>query len=201
VTPEASDPRIDAYLDRKAEFARPILAHVRERVHAVVPGVEETLKWGAPAFTLDGKILLIMAAFKAHAALNFWRGQELRADEASVDGMGQFGKLRSLNDLPPAEELDRLIREAAELARSASAPRKLKQVPKVEPVMPPDFAAALALAPAAATYLDSASPSCRREYLEWIYSAKRDETRAKRIATAIAQLCDGKALNWKYQRS
>ena len=30
-----------------------------------------------PAFTVDGKILLIMAAFKAHAALNFWRGQEL----------------------------------------------------------------------------------------------------------------------------
>ena len=87
------DPRIDAYIAKAAPFARPILEHVRNRVHAVVPDVEETLKWSAPAFTMDGKILLIMAAFKAHAALNFWRGQELRGGDAKADAMGQFGKL------------------------------------------------------------------------------------------------------------
>jgi len=86
------DPRIDAYIAKAAPFARPILEHVRARVHAVVPDVEETLKWSAPGFTLDGKILLIMAAFKAHAALNFWRGQEIRGSKASGDAMGQFGK-------------------------------------------------------------------------------------------------------------
>ena len=75
--PLSRDARIDAYIAKAAPFAQPILDHVRARVHAVVPDVEETLKWSAPAFTVDGKILLIMAAFKAHAALNFWRGQEL----------------------------------------------------------------------------------------------------------------------------
>ncbi len=59
------DPRIDAYIAKAAPFAQPILNHVRTRVHAVVPEVEETLKWSAPAFTLGGKILLMMAAFKA----------------------------------------------------------------------------------------------------------------------------------------
>ena len=82
------DPRVDAYIARAQPFARPILEHIRERVHAAVPEVEETLKWSAPSFTLSGKILLMMAAFKAHAAMNFWRGQELRGEKANADGMG-----------------------------------------------------------------------------------------------------------------
>ena len=121
------DGRIDAYIAKAQPFAQPLLSHVRERVHAVAPGVQETTKWSAPAFTIDGKILLIMAAFKQHAALNFWRGQELRGNAANSDAMGQFGKLKSVDDLPPDAELDRLIGEAAELAKSAPAPRKVKQ--------------------------------------------------------------------------
>jgi uncharacterized protein YdeI (YjbR/CyaY-like superfamily) len=196
----ARDPRIDEYIERKAEFARPILSRVRERVRILVPDAAETIKWGAPAFTLDGKILLVMAAFKNHAALNFWRGRELRGDSASDDGMGQFGKLTSLADLPPAEELDGLIREAAELARSTPAARQAKAAPKPDQAMHPQFAEALAQSPEASAFFDGSSPSCRREYLEWINSAKRDETRAKRIATAVSQLAEGKKLNWKYEK-
>jgi uncharacterized protein YdeI (YjbR/CyaY-like superfamily) len=194
-----ADSRIDAYIARKNDFARPILEHVRERVRATVPEVEETLKWGAPAFTVDGKILLIMAAFKAHAALNFWRGQELRGDEASSDAMGQFGKLTSLADLPPDSELDDLIRGAAALARTAPAPRKPKHEPKAAPTLHPDFAAALAAAPKAKAALDDFPPSAQRDYLEWISDAKQDATRKKRIDTAIEWLSEGKRRHWKYQ--
>jgi uncharacterized protein YdeI (YjbR/CyaY-like superfamily) len=193
------DARIDAYIDRQAAFARPILEKVRARVHAVVPDVDETLKWGAPAFTLNGKILLIMAAFKAHAALNFWRGQELREDAAQADGMGQFGKLASLDDLPPDAELDELIRKAAELTASAPAPRKPKHASKAPPELHPEFAAALAAAPKAKAALDGFPPSAQRDYLEWIAEAKQPATRAKRIATAIEWLSEGKRRHWKYQ--
>jgi uncharacterized protein YdeI (YjbR/CyaY-like superfamily) len=194
------DPRIDAYIDRAQPFARPILAHVRERVHAACPQAEETLKWSAPSFTLDGKILLMMAAFKHHAALNFWRGQELRGSAAEADGMGQFGKLTSLDDLPPDEELDALIRKAAELTKSAPAPRKTKHAPKPPAELHPEFAAALDRAPRAKATLEAFPPSCRREYLDWIAEAKRDSTRKKRIATAIEWLGEGKRRNWKYER-
>ena len=193
------DPRIDAYIARAQPFARPILTHVRERAHAAVPEVEETLKWGAPSFTRDGKILLIMAAFKEHAAMNFWRGQELRGDQANADAMGQFGKLTTLADLPPDAELDRLIREAAELAKNAPAPRKVKHAPKPPPEMHPQFAAALDEAPKARATLDGFPPSARRDYLEWIAEAKQDATRAKRIATAVEWLSEGKRRHWKYQ--
>ena len=193
------DPRIDAYIAKSAPFAQPILSHVRERVHAVTPRVEETTKWSAPAFTLDGKILLIMAAFKQHAALNFWRGQELRGEAANSDAMGQFGKLKSVDDLPPDAELDRLIREAAELARSAPAPRKAKHEPKPAPTLHPDFAKALNAAPKAKAVLDGFPPSAQREYVEWISDAKQDATRSKRIATAIEWLSEGKRRHWKYE--
>ena len=168
-------------------------------MHAAAPQAEETLKWSAPAFTVDNKILLIMAAFKAHAALNFWRGQELRGGAANPDAMGQFGKLASLADLPTDSELDRLIREAAELAKSAPAPRKVKHAPKAAAAMHPDFARALAEAPKAKAALDGFPPSAQRDYLDWIAEAKQESTRAKRIATAIEWLGEGKRRHWKYQ--
>jgi uncharacterized protein YdeI (YjbR/CyaY-like superfamily) len=193
------DPRIDAYIARAQPFARPILEHVRERVHVVVPDVEETLKWSAPSFTVGGKILLVMAAFKQHAALNFWRGQELRGDDANAGAMGQFGKLTALADLPGDAALDRLIRDAAALAGSAPAPRKVKHQPKPPPGMHPEFAAALAKAPQAKATLESFPPSAQRDYLEWVAEAKQDATRAKRIATAVEWLSEGKRRHWKYQ--
>ena len=194
-----ADPRIDAYIAKAAAFARPILSHVRGRVRAVVPDVEETLKWGAPSFVLGGKILLMMAAFKAHAALNFWRGQELRGEQANADAMGQFGKLTSVDDLPADAELDVLILQAAELARSVPTPRKPKHAPKPAPQLHPEFAEALAASPKAKAALDGFPPSAQRDYLEWISDAKQDGTRHKRIAAAIEWLSEGKRRHWKYE--
>jgi uncharacterized protein YdeI (YjbR/CyaY-like superfamily) len=193
------EPRIDAYIAKAQPFARPILEKVRERVHAVLPDAEETIKWSMPAYTVSGKIVLITAAFKAHAALNFWRGQERESSHSSVGAMGQFGKIRSLDELPNHDELDRLIREAAELAARAPAPRKVKHAPKPPIDMHPQFEAALDKAGNAKATFDAFPPSCRREYIEWVGEAKRDETRAKRIATAIEWLSEGKRRNWKYE--
>ncbi|MBA3834849.1 MAG: YdeI/OmpD-associated family protein [Sphingomonas sp.] len=195
------DKRIDAYIERAQPFARPILRHIRERVHAAAPNAEEATKWGAPAFMVGGQILLIMAAFKAHAALNFWRGQELRGDEAQADAMGQFGRIRSLDDLPADAALDRIIRDAAALAESKPKARKIKQSPKPAAVMHPDFAAALQKAPKAKAALDGFPPSAQRDYLEWIVEAKQDATRHKRIATAIEWLSEGKRRHWKYEKA
>jgi uncharacterized protein YdeI (YjbR/CyaY-like superfamily) len=193
------DPRVDAYIAKSQPFARPILEKVRARVHAVLPEVEETMKWSMPTYTVGGKIVLITSAFKAHAALNFWRGQEIGDGSPKAGAMGQFGRLTSVEDLPPDTELDALIGEAAALAKTAPAPRKTKHEPKPAPEMHPDFASALAKADKAKSTFDNFPPSCRREYLEWISEAKREETRNKRIATAVEWLADGKRRNWKYE--
>ena len=193
------DARIDAYIERAQPFAKPILSHVRERVHAVLPNVEETLKWSMPSYTVGGKIVLLTAAFKAHIALNFWRGQELRGESAKADAMGQFGKIASLEDLPPDTEIDRLIREAAALAATVPAPRKVKHEPRAPAELHPDFAKALNANPKAKATLNGFPPSARRDYLDWIAEAKQDATRAKRIATAVEWLSEGKRRHWKYE--
>lgn len=192
------DPRIDTYIAKAAPFAKPILEKVRERIHAAAPEAQETIKWGAPGFTVDGKILLMMASFKAHAALNFWRGQEIGDGNPKAGAMGQFGKLTSVDDLPGNAELDALIREAAALAKTAPAPRKVKHE-KAPTTLHPEFAKALDANPKAKSVLDGFPPSAQREYLDWITEAKQEATRSKRIADAIQWLSEGKRRMWKYQ--
>jgi uncharacterized protein YdeI (YjbR/CyaY-like superfamily) len=190
------EPRIDDYITKAQSFARPILEKVRERVHAVMPDVEEAMKWSHPTYCRGGKIILGTAAFKAHAVVHFWRGQELGM-ETKDGAMGQLGKLTSVADLPA--DLDAMIAKAAELAATAPAPRKPKHAPKPAPDLHPQFAAALGKAPKAKVTFEAFPPSCKREYLEWVSEAKRDETRQKRIATAVEWLSEGKRRNWKYE--
>jgi len=190
------EPRIDVYIAKAPDFARPILEEVRERVHAAVPDIEEGMKWSVPTYLMNGKIVLGTAAFKAHAIVNFWRGQELGFD-TKEGAMGQLGKLTSVDQLPP--NLDEMIAMAAELSKSAPAPRKTKHALKPMPDLHPDFAAALEKSPKAKAVMEGFPPSCRREYLEWIAEAKQDSTRSKRIASAIEWLSEGKKRNWKYE--
>ncbi|HEU4958397.1 MAG TPA: YdeI/OmpD-associated family protein [Sphingomicrobium sp.] len=194
----SNDPRIDSYIAKAAPFARPILEHVRERVHAAAPEAEETMKWSSPAFTVDGKILLGMSAFKAHAAVGFWRAMEMGV-EVSKEAMGQFGKLTSVSDLPPDAEFDSMIRQGVELAKKAPAPRKVKHEPKPPAALHPEFASALKANPKAKEVLDAFPPSAQREYLDWISEAKQDATRSKRIADAIEWLSEGKRRHWRYE--
>ena len=190
------EPRIDAYIANSQPFARPILEKIRERVHAVMPDVEEAMKWSHPTYCKGGKIVLGTAAFKEHAAVNFWRGQEL-GFETSDGAMGQLGKLTGVEDLP--KDLDRMIAKAAELSARAPAPRKTKHDPRPQPAMHPEFAAALDKAPKAKASLEGFSPSAQREYFEWITEAKQEATRQRRIATALEWLAEGKRRNWKYE--
>jgi uncharacterized protein YdeI (YjbR/CyaY-like superfamily) len=195
----STDPRIDDYIARKPAFAQPILTHIRAAVHAACPDCDEAIKWGAPTFLYRGQIMIVMAAFKAHAALNFWHGKQLvEAGAARSDAMGQFGQLKSVADLPPADELDALIRKAVAVLGSDAKPvRTAKPKPPLE--TPAALQAALDANPAALATYTAFPPSCRRDYADWIAEAKRDETRAKRVAQAVEWLAEGKRRNWKYE--
>jgi uncharacterized protein YdeI (YjbR/CyaY-like superfamily) len=65
--------------------------------------------------------------------------------------------------------------------------------------VPQDLKSALARNAKARAAFEGFSPSHRREYVEWIEDAKRDDTRRKRLATAIEWMGEGKPRNWKYQ--
>jgi uncharacterized protein YdeI (YjbR/CyaY-like superfamily) len=203
------DPKIDAYIAKAQPFAQPVLNHLRKLVHKGCPGVDEAIKWSMPFFVYRGAILGSMAAFKEHCSFGFW-GQEIGGvlREAGVvqdGGMGTLGRITSVEDLPSEKEMLRWIREAAgfidrgEYTSPIAARNKVVKTPKPAPKVSPAFAAALKKNKKAASVFEAFSPSCRREYLEWIAEAKREETRDKRIAQAVEWIADGKQRNWKYQ--
>ena len=191
----AVDPRIDAFIAKAQPFAQPILSHLRDVIHRALPEVEEAIKWGRPSFVHEGRILAVFGAFKAHASLTLWKMGEATGREE--DGMGQFGRLTSLADLPDDAELIRLIRETASMRGSGSP--KPKKPPRPELPVPQELATALAAAPKAQTIWDGFAPSHRREYSEWVSEAKRAETRAARVAQSLEWIAEGKQRNWKYQ--
>ncbi|HEY7810476.1 MAG TPA: YdeI/OmpD-associated family protein [Allosphingosinicella sp.] len=195
-----NDLRIDAYIAAQADFARPILEHIRRVVREAAPEAEETIKWGMPHFTVGGRILAGMAAFKAHATFGLWRGKDVLGETGTErEAMGQFGRITSIADLPPEEELKAIIRAAADAAAKGRAP-KPKATPKPDVSVPEELHAALAEHAAAKATFDAFAPSCRREYSEWIAEAKRPETRARRVAQAVEWLAEGKRRNWKYEK-
>jgi uncharacterized protein YdeI (YjbR/CyaY-like superfamily) len=194
-----TDPRIDAYIASRADFARPILEHLRDILHEACPECEETLKWSSPSFLYKGKILASFAAFKAHAAFGFWSGsQVVDSGDKSASAMGQFGRLASLDDLPPRATLIELTRKAMKLIDEGVKPARSKSV-KAPLAVPQDLRAAIDAVPGAKATFDGFPPSCQREYVEWVTEAKRDETRAKRLAETIEWLAEGKRRNWKYE--
>lgn len=198
------DPRIDAYIEKSADFARPILKHIRSVVHETCPDAEETMKWSMPHFDYAGSMMLGMASFKEHCALGFWKGELiLGKDGVSTEAMGQFGCIRSVSDLPPKKVLAGYIRQAMKLNDDGvTRPKAKKATAKPKTVaVPSDLATALKKDRKARATFDGFSPSHRREYIEWITDAKRPETRQRRLDTTLDQLAEGKSLNWKYQRS
>jgi uncharacterized protein YdeI (YjbR/CyaY-like superfamily) len=195
------DPRIDAYIARSAEFAKPILKHLRKVVHAGCPEVVETIKWSMPHFDYKG-MMCGMAAFKEHCAFGFWKTELIldRDKQKEKPGMGAFGSIKSLDDLPNEKTLIGYVKKAAALNDAGIKVPGRAQPKKRAPIpVPDDLAAALKKNTKARQTFDSFSPSHRREYLEWITEAKREETRRERLEKTMRWLAEGKARNWKYQ--
>ena len=195
------DPRVDAYIAKAAPFAQPILAHLREVVHAACPECEEAMKWSMPHFMYKG-MLAGMASFKEHATFGFWKGDLVVTKDGRVDerAMGQFGRITKLADLPSKKVLTGYVKTAMQLNdEGVKSPRMERKAPSKAPVVPPaDLAAALKKNKKAGATYAAFTPGKRREYVEWITEAKTDATRQKRLAQAIEWMAEGKTRNWKY---
>ncbi len=201
------DERIDAYIEKAAPFARPVLKHLRKLIHRANPEVEETIKWGMPSFDYKGPYCG-MASFKQHAIMGFWKYKLLHdpnhyLGEPSAQGgdaMGNLGRITSLKDLPPDEAiLDFLIQAKRLNDEGIKLPAK-KAKPKPPGEVPDDLLAALKRNKNALEYFDAFSPSAKKDYIEWINEAKTDTTRQKRLDTAVEWISEGKRRNWKYEK-
>lgn len=199
------DKRVDAYIERSAPFAGPILRHLRSLVHQACPNVQETIKWGFPHFEYKG-ILCSMASFKNHCAFGFWKASAMSDPHGILStvgktAMGHLGQIRALADLPPDARLKEYITEAANLNENGvPLPKRIKVTEKKTLKIPPYFRSALRRNKKALQTFENFSNSHKKEYVEWVTEAKGEDTRMRRLATAIAWMAEGKGRNWKYVR-
>jgi hypothetical protein len=192
-----TDRRVDAYINKAAEFAKPILNEIRSRVHQACPDCIETIKWSTPAFDYKGP-MCGMAAFKAHCMFGFWKAPLVLGGS---NPHRRFRNLRSVADLPSKKEMAALIHKAMALNDDGVVVARAAREKKAPARVPADLASALAKNKNARTAFTAFSPSHKREYVEWITEAKREETRSKRVQTAVKWISEGKSRNWKYQRA
>jgi uncharacterized protein YdeI (YjbR/CyaY-like superfamily) len=199
------NPAVDAYIEKAADFAQPILSHLRSLVHKACPQVEEAIKWGFPHFTYKNDMLCHMAAFKQHCVFGFWKASLMKDDwlvenAKAETAMGHYGKIKSLKDLPADKIIMSQVKEAMKLNDEG------KKVPKEKPAKlatveaPEYFLKVIAKNKKAWAVWEKFSNSCKKEYVEWITEAKREETREKRIEKAGDWMAEGKDRNWKYKK-
>jgi uncharacterized protein YdeI (YjbR/CyaY-like superfamily) len=145
--------------------------------------------------------MCMMAAFKQHCSFGFWLSKEVTGG-SDEDGMGQFGKLATLKDLPSDRQLAAHLKKAMALNETGVKKARPKAAAKPAPTLPDELAAALVQKKhtAARTTWESFGPGAQREYVEWITEAKTDATRQKRLATTLEWLAEGKKRNWKYEK-
>jgi len=206
VPDEQIDPRVDMYIEKAGPFAQPVLTHLRNLVHQACPRATESVKWGMPFFLQQGIVLCHMAAFKQHCAFGFW-GPEMKKVLAtdglvSSKAMGSLGRITGLRDLPADRLLLRYMSQAAEFVESGQRKKSIDRKPKAAKPhlrVPVELSAALKKNKLAAKAFERFSPSCRREYVEWIWAAKRQETKERRVAQAVEWIAQGKSRNWKYE--
>lgn len=202
------DKRIDAYIARSADFAKPVLEHIRKLVHQASPDMEETIKWGMPHFDHEGKSVVSMAAFKQHAVFGFWKAELIKDPKNYMqarkaqggDAMGHGGKLTSVKDLPPDKVFIDFVKQAIRLNQEGVKlpPREKKSVDPKNTTAPDDFAKALKKNKKAWQVWEEWTPGKKKEYVDWIKEAKTDITRNKRIETSVEWISEGKIRNWKY---
>lgn len=200
-----TDPRIDAYIEKSQDFAKPILNHLRAIVHKACPAVEEAMKWSFPNYSYKGAILCSMASFKQHCAFGFWKASLMKDPEGLFNkeghnAMGQFDRITSVKDLPSDKILIAYIKEAARL--NEEGVKVVKKKPAVPQVVetPDDLLAALKKNKKAKATFDAFSPSNRKEYILWITEAKTEATRNKRLEIAVEWMSEGRSRNWKYEK-
>ncbi|WP_316844358.1 YdeI/OmpD-associated family protein [Pedobacter psychrodurus] len=196
--------QVDQYIINSAEFAIPILDHLRNLVHKADARIEEKIKWGMPFFDFKGTVCH-MASFKNHCAFGFWKGS-LMNDEYGIfkersEAMGLLGKITSFEDLPSDEILIAYIQQAILLnENNIKLPPKPKSTEKKELIVPEYLIEALQEDPEALAVFQNFSTSNKKDYVLWLEEAKTEATRQKRLVTTLVWLAEGKTRMWKYKK-
>ena len=199
------DKRIDSYIDKASDFAKPVLNHLRQLIHKACPETEETMKWSFPHFDYKGEMMCSMAAFKQHCAFGFWKAAlmkdpKLMLNAKSEVSMGHMGRITLLKDLPSDKIIIGYIKEAMKLNDDGIKIQKPKSKLQKPIEVPGYFLTGIKKNKKAWATFKKFSLSNKKDYIVWIVDAKTEETRISRMKQAIEWMAEGKPRNWKYMK-
>ncbi len=191
--------KVDDYIERHLKWSAEL-----EQLRRVFQQTEltEEVKWGAPTYTLNGKLVAGMAAFKNHYAIWFHQGVFLKdthnklvnAQEGVTKALRQW---RFEKDDPiEAKIIAGYLQEAIE---NCLAGKELKPQPKKKLVIPPQLATVLKEDKDLNKAFNALTPGKQREYADHISQAKRDATKASRLEKICPMILEGKGLHDKYK--
>jgi uncharacterized protein YdeI (YjbR/CyaY-like superfamily) len=179
---------------------KPELAKLRKIMLAT--GMQETVKWGGPVYTSQGKNICGIGAFNDWATIWFFQGA-LLSDPLGVLVNAQEGRTKALRQWRftsasqvKAGEIKRYLEEAISHAQAGKEIKPDRDKPLI---VPAELAAALKKNKTAGKAFAAMSKSCRREYAEYIAEAKKPETRMRRLDKAMSMITAGIGLNDKYR--
>jgi uncharacterized protein YdeI (YjbR/CyaY-like superfamily) len=162
----------------------------------------ETIKWGSPVYTINGKNVVAIAAFKNHCCLWFYNGALLKQNTSLLEN-AQEGKTKGLRQIRflkeqeiPVQELKAYVQEAIE---NQKAGREIKPVGAAKAVTPPELDKAFAEDPELEKKFQALTPGRQREYCEYIDQAKREATKLSRIQKITPMIKDLIGLHDKYR--
>ena len=69
---------VTAYIDKMADFAKPILKHLREIIHSTCPDVQESVKWGTPHYSYRGDHLCMLGGFRQHCSFSIYKAELMK---------------------------------------------------------------------------------------------------------------------------
>ncbi len=194
------NPKVDSYINKAQPFAKPILKKWRSVIHKACPKVIEEIKWGAPFYLYQDRVLCATMGFKKHCALVFWKAALITKQngaKAKAD-LKHLRRISLLEELPADRDLMAYLRLAMHFNEPTTQlpPREKRSAPVK---IPSELAQALQANPKAKAVFEAFTPSKRKDYIFWIAAAKTDATRESRLEAAIDWISQGKSRNWKYE--
>lgn len=196
---------VETYISKSADFAKPILEHLRKIIFETCSDVEENIKWGTPHYSYKGDHICMMAGFKNHCSFSLYKAEFMKDKQIaeSVKAGKKYGymdKLKSTTDLPPKKVLVAYLKEAMKINEQGIKFEKPKSDrPKVLEI-PDCFTKALKGNAKASKVFAEKSDSFRKNYLVWITGAKTEATRQERIEQSLEWIAAGKGRFWQYEK-
>lgn len=194
---------VDAYIDSKTDWKVALLL-LRELFLQTT--LEETIKWGMPVYTLNEKNVAGFSAFKSYVGIWFYQGVFLKdpenklinAQEGTTRGLRQW-RFQSASEIQESKESIRFYLEEA--IQNQKIGKEIKPKKKIPLELPHELAMVFQGNRELEQKFNELSPGRRREYSEYILSAKRSETRAERVKKIVPLIQKGFGLNDRYNKS